>query len=110
MASKFLIRENRMDKKTTGIIATSLSAILCACPGFFGICFGAISALASFVPGAEIDIFGSSSPRAALSTGIGMLCLGIVFVAIPVVVGLVTLRGKKSEAAVLPDEPIPPAI
>ncbi|HSF81147.1 MAG TPA: hypothetical protein VLA49_07930 [Anaerolineales bacterium] len=98
-----------MDKKTTGIIATSVSAILCGCPGFFGLCFGAISALASFVPGAEIDIFGSSSPRAALTTGIGTLCLGIVFLAVPVIVGWVTLRSK-TEPAALPDEPIPPAI
>lgn len=98
-----------MDKKTTGIIATSISAILCGCPGFFGLCLGATSALASFVPGAEIDIFGSSSPRAALSAGMGMLCLGIVFLVVPFIVGWITLRDK-SEAVPLPDEPIPPAI
>ncbi len=98
-----------MDKKTTGIIATTISALLCGCPGFFGLCFGAVSALASFVPGAEIDIFGSSSPRAALSTGIGMLCLGIVFVVVPFIVGWITLRGN-NEPVTLPDEPIPPAI
>jgi len=98
-----------MDKKTTGIIATSISAILCGCPGFFGLCFGAVSALASFVPGSEIDMFGRGSPRAALSVGIGFLCLGIVFVAVPFIVGWVTLRDK-SEPVTLPDEPIPPAI
>jgi hypothetical protein len=38
----------------------------------------------------------------------GALCLGVVFVAIPVVVGIVTLR-KKPEAAPVSNEPIPPA-
>jgi len=98
-----------MDKKTTGIIATITSAILCGCPGFFALCFGSITAMASYVPGAEIDIIGNDSPRAALFAGLGLLCLGVVFLAVPFIVGWVTLRGKPQPAA-LPDEPIPPAI
>lgn len=97
-----------MDKKTTGIIVTVAAALLCGCPGLCAAFFGAISAVASFIPGADIDIFGSNDPQAALTTGIGMLCGGIIFVAIPVVVGFLMLR-KKPEKTVKFDEPLPPA-
>ena len=98
-----------MDKKTTGIIATVATALLCGCPGLFGMCWGLIAAVASQIPGANIDIGGSSDPTTALMSGIGALCLGVIFVAIPIIVGVVMLR-KKPEAAPVPDEPIPPPI
>jgi hypothetical protein len=65
-------------------------------------------AIISQVPGAEIDIFGSQDPSAALTTGIVLLCLGVIFVAIPIVIGLVTLR-KKPAQKVSPEDYIPPA-
>ncbi|MDD2694775.1 MAG: hypothetical protein PHS96_02975 [Anaerolineales bacterium] len=98
-----------MDKKTTGIIATVVTALLCGCPGLAAVCWGALAAIASFVPGADIDIMGSRDPQSALTTGLGALCLGIVFIAIPVVVGFVTLRKKPDETPVI-DEPLPPAV
>ncbi len=104
-----------MDKKTTGIIATVATALLCGCPGLFGLCFGLISAAASQIPGSEIDVFGSSDPQSALTMGLVTLCVGIIFIAIPIVVGFVTLR-KKPASEVLPpqppasNEPMPPAI
>jgi hypothetical protein len=100
-----------MDKKTTGIIATVATALLCGCPGLASLCFGAIFAVASQIPGAEIDVFGSSDPAQALNYGIGGVCVGIVFIIIPIVVGFLMLR-KKPEAvpAQPPDEPVPPAI
>ena len=97
-----------MDKKTVGIIATVATALLCGCPGLFGICWGAIAAIASFVPGAEIDIGGSSDPTTALISGAGTLCVGVIFLAIPIAVGFFTLR-RKNEEIVNPKEPIPPA-
>lgn len=105
-----------MDKKTGSIIATVATALLCGCPGLFGLCFGLVFAVTSQIPGAEIDVFGSTDPQSALTTGLGTLCVSIIFIAIPIVVGVVTLR-KKPEAEVLPpqppvgpDEPMPPAI
>ena len=99
-----------MEKKTTGIIATVATALLCGCPGLFSLCYGAIAALVSFIPGADINMFGSTEPRAALSYGIGALCLGLIFVAIPIVVGVLTLRKKSNEMATvtMPEEPLPP--
>jgi len=98
-----------MDKKTTGIIATIAAAVLCGCPGLFGLCLGALTSAASFFPGAEIDIFGREDPGTALTTGIGLLCGSLVFVAIPIVVGVLTLRNRTEPAvSAIPEEPIPP--
>ena len=96
-----------MDTKTKGIVATIVSVILCGCPGLFLCFFGATSVLASRVPGAEIDIAGSSDPAAATTMGIIFLCLSCLFILIPFAVGFFMLR-KKPEA-VLSYEPIPPA-
>jgi len=97
-----------MDKRTVGIIATIATALLCGCPGLFGICWGGIAAIASFVPGAEIDIGGSSDPTTALYSGLGALCIGVIFIIIPIAVGILTLR-KKNEKEMNFNEPIPPA-
>ena len=99
-------------KKTGPIIATVVTALLCGCPGLGGICWGGLSAIISFIPGANIDIGGSSDPNTALMWGIGSLCGGIIFVAIPVVVGIVTLKKKKEPKTgepFPPSEPLPPA-
>ena len=73
-----------MDQKTTGIIATVATAVLCGLPGLLSVCIGAMMAIVSRVPGAEIDVVGSSDPAAAVGVGLGMLCLGVIGVAIPV--------------------------
>jgi hypothetical protein len=84
-------------------------------------------AIVGAIPGSDIDIGGSSDPAAAIGTGIAMLCVSLIFIAIPVVVGFVTLRDKPEEDAADPvvvkpapspdpepvepvdDEPLPPA-
>ena len=101
-----------MENRTAGIIATIATVLLCGCPGLAAACIGALSALVSFVPDAEIDMFGSSDPKAALGYGIGFLCVGLIFVVIPIVVGIVTLRKKNAAASAatrpISDEPFPP--
>ena len=103
-----------MDKKTTGLIATIATAILCGCPGLVGLCMGAMFAFVGAIPGSDIDIGGSNDPAAAVGTGVAMLCVGVVFVAIPIVVGIVTLRNKPQGSALsavdaVVSEPQPPA-
>ncbi len=98
-----------MNKKTGAIVATVVTALCCGLPGCFSLCFGLISAFASMVPGADIDIGGSSDPQAALLMGLGSVCVGVIFVAIPVVVGFVTLRKKNDPAASFDSSPLPPA-
>jgi len=89
--------EKKMNNKNTGMIATIATALLCGCPGLLALCWGSLSAVVSFVPGADINIGGSSDPSAALFAGLGTLCVGILFIAIPVAVGFFTLRRKPEE-------------
>jgi hypothetical protein len=96
-----------MDTKTKGIIATIAAVVLCGCPGLFMCFFGAISIFASRVPGADIDIMGSSDPAAATTMGGVFLCLSFIFVLIPIAVGFFMLR-KKPEAVVSSNETLPP--
>ena len=96
-----------MDTKTKGIVSTIAAVVLCGCPGLFLCFFGAMSTFVSAIPGADIDVGGSSDPAAATAMGIGALCLSLIFIAIPVAVGFFTLR-KKPEA-VITNEPLPPA-
>lgn len=96
-----------MNNRNTGMIATIASVILCGCPGLFMCFFGATSVFASMVPGADINVGGSTDPAAATTMGAVTLCLSLIFIAIPIVVGFVTLR-KKPEV-IGTNEPIPPA-
>lgn len=99
-----------MENRNTAMIITGVTALCCGCPGLFSVCWGALAATVSFVPGADIDIGGSSDPQAALLTGLGSLCIGILLIAIPIAVGFFTLRKKPAaEASIVSDEPIPPA-
>lgn len=83
-----------MDKRTTAIVITVVAILLCACPGLFGLFMGGMFALVSFVPGADIDVFGSTDPQAALNFGLGGLCGGGVLVLIAAVIIFVTWRRK----------------
>jgi hypothetical protein len=96
-----------MNNKNTSLIATIAAVVLCGCPGLFGLCFGLTSLFASYVPGAQIDVFGSSDPQSATTMGLVTLCLSVIFIAVPIVVWFVT---RRPEAAGLSDnEPFPPA-
>lgn len=94
-----------MDKRTTGLIATIATALLCGCPGL-GVClFGAVTAAGQ---GTFNDQ--SLSP----SVGFVLLCLSLLFIAIPFVVGFATLRKKPQVPAPgrvdpIDNEPLPPA-
>ena len=83
-----------MDKRTIGIVALVITILFCGLPGLCGLCAGPIFLIAGVVPGSEIDIFGSNDPNAAIAYGIATLCISVLFVVIPIVVGFQTLRKK----------------
>lgn len=104
-----------MDKKTTGIIATVASVLLCGCPGIFICLFGALTAVGQGTFNEE------SLPP---TVGFVLICLSFVFIAIPIAVGFFTLRVKPGDGAAPPvidaepspepvepvdDEALPPA-
>ena len=99
-----------MDKKETktgAIIGTVAAVVLCGLPG---LCMCLLGAITSF--GAMPDVF-SGYGKLPNWVGFALLCVSIIFVAIAVVVPILTLRKKKPAdvaAEVLPpDEPLPPA-
>jgi hypothetical protein len=95
------------NKRNIQRIATLAAVVLCGCPGLFGLCFGLSSVFASFVPGAQIDVFGSNDPQTATAMGLVSFCVSVIFLAIPVVTWFVT---RPKTTASLPDnEIIPPA-
>jgi len=89
-----------MDKKTTAIVVTVAAMLLCGCPGLCSLLMGGMFALTSFIPGANIDVFGSSDPRSALNFGIGGVCVGAVFVVIAAVAIFLAWRRKSDSAPV----------
>ena len=88
-----------MDKRMVAIIITVVAIALCACPGLFSLFMGGMFALVSFIPGADIDIFGSTDAQSALTFGIGGLCLGAVLVVIAAAVIFVAWRRTGDTAA-----------
>lgn len=95
-----------MDKKTTGLIATIATALLCGCTGFCLCLFGIVTAAGAMPYTTE---FNGISDQGYLPSGWGyaMLCLSVLFIAIPVVVGFLTLRNpKESTPAVVDVEPV----
>jgi len=88
-----------MDTKTKGIVATIVAVVLCGCPGLFMCLFGALTA------GGAGTFNNQSLPSAV---GFVLICLSLIFIAIPIAVGFFMLR-KKPEAAVTPsNETLPP--
>ncbi len=80
--------------RQTGLILTIVSAVICGCPGFFACFWGMIVAIVSFIPDADINIGGSSDPMAALIVGFGAMCLGLIFMLLPLAVWYFTMRNK----------------
>ena len=94
-----------MNSRNTAILATIASVVLCGCPGLFLCVFGGLVAAGAPV---TTELNGvSNSTALPVSYGIGMLCLAVILILIPVAVGFFTLR--KRPAPVTPTEPMPPA-
>jgi hypothetical protein len=96
-----------MNNRTVGIVATVLSALVCGCASIFACIWGVIS-----LTGAPINV--TSNGEQSVQTlppavGAALLCLAVLLVAIPVIVGFVTLRKKPEAAAPVNNDPLPPA-
>lgn len=94
-----------MDKKTTGIIATVAAVLLCGCPGIFLCIFGIIAA----VGGGTMTLGDTTQPMPP-TYGYVSLCVSLILIVIPIVVGFFMLRKKPEDAGLVPpSEPLPPA-
>jgi len=85
-----------MEKKTIGIIATVVTALMCGCASIFSCVWGFIIA-----SGQPIDVTSNGvTTQQALSPAIGyvLLCLTVLMILVPVVVGFFTFRSKSEQA------------
>lgn len=85
-------------KKTGGMIATALTSILCGLPGLGLACFGLLGLIGTQTPGSSIRT--SSGLQDALIGGALFIGGGAILVLIPIVVGFLSLRNKRSAAPV----------
>ena len=95
--------------RTVGIILTIVTVLCCACPGF-GLCiFGGLIAAGQPVTTTLNGV--ESVETYPPAVGIGLLCLALIFIVIPFVVGFFTLRNKPAPEPVAQNfnEPLPPA-
>ncbi len=98
-----------MQNRTLATIITVVVALICLCAAIFACVWGVMG-----ISGTPISYSGTgiTSGSAPMPTGlaVGLLCLSVIFIAVPVVVGFLTLRRKPAAAAPAePQEPIPPA-
>ncbi len=98
-----------MQNRTAAIIITVVVALVCLCAAIVACVWGVLG-----VTGAPIDLSQNGLPAGTTTmpagAGIALLCLAVVFIAIPVAVGFFTLRRKPAAAAASePQEPLPPA-
>ena len=99
-----------MDKRTTGIIATVATALICGCCGLFACIMG----VGAITGNGTMDLGGTTQPMPP-SYGYVFLCLSVLFILVPVVVGFATLRKKPQVPAPgttyepIDNEPLPPA-
>lgn len=94
-----------MEKRTLGIILTIVTALFCGCPGVFLCLMGGLTAAG--VSTYTTDVLGTTgSGQLPAGFGFGMLCLGIIFVIIPIVIAFVMLRKPKAATSV---DVVPPA-
>jgi len=97
-----------MDRRTIGIIATVVTALCCGCSGLSMCLWGALAAAGL---GTFTTELGDMTQTGSVPMGVGLavMCLGIIFIAIPIVVGFVTLRKPKEAVSASFGEPLPPA-
>jgi len=81
--------------RTTAMIATGVTALLCGCPGLSTCLFGLIFAIGGATGNATIN--GEvADPTTAMITGLASVCGGLILVLIPVAVGFFTLRNAQA--------------
>jgi hypothetical protein len=101
-----------MKNRTTAVILTIVAALLCGCPGLIA-CIGGILVLVGVPFTTTVNGY-STTQALPIWYGVGGLCGSIILVAIPIVIGILTLRKKKGDKnapvdVLPPSEPLPPA-
>jgi hypothetical protein len=87
-----------MQNRTIAIIATVVTALVCGCASLFSCIWGFLIARGTPF---QITSNGATTPQTfPPAIGFALLCLSLVLILIPVVVGFFTLRRKSGPAEV----------
>ena len=78
--------------RNVGIALTIITVLCCACPGLFMCVFGGLIGAGVPLTTTVGDV--SSVQNLPASYGFGLICLSIILILIPIIVGFVTLRKK----------------
>ena len=94
-----------MNKRTVGIIATVISALVCGCTSIFACVWGIL--IATNTPITLTSGTNVSQETLPPTIGYVLLCLSILLILVPAAIGFFALRIKPETLA--NDEPMPPA-
>jgi len=88
--------------RTVGIGLTIFTVLCCACPGLIMCVFGGM--IGAGVPLTTTLNDMSISQKLPASYGVGLICMSIILILIPILVGFFTLRNKPEavESPVVP--------
>jgi hypothetical protein len=93
-----------MEKKTIGMITVIITAFLCCLPGMLGLCLGSLSLIGSFLPETGVP---SGDTTLVAGTSIMILGISMVFIAIPIAVGIWTWYSHRSEKIMMEKIKVP---
>ena len=79
--------------RNVGIALTIITVLCCACPGLFMCVFGGLIGAGVPLTTTVGDV--SSVQSLPAYYGFGLICLSIILILIPIIVGFVTLRSPK---------------
>jgi hypothetical protein len=101
-----------MKNRTAAIILTVISALLCGCLGLIA-CVAGVMVVAGVPFTTTVNGYSTTQPL-PIWYGVGGICSSVILIAIPIIVGVLTLRKKKGENNAPvdvppPGEPLPPA-
>ena len=86
--------------RTTAMIVTIASALLCGIPSLILLCLGVMALLGTQMPEVMAQNPGSSAEDVVLGAGM-FLCFGAVLLIVPILVGVFSFRlSKKEEPAI----------
>ena len=97
-----------MQNRNLAIAITVVTALCCGCFALMSCIWGVMGLAGAPI---NVDVGGSQSVEyMPMPLALGLMCLSIIFIAIPIVVGFLTLRQKPAAAApaVIDQTPPPP--
>ena len=95
--------------RTVGIILTVVTVFCCACPGL-GMCLAGVMGIAGVPFTTTVGDQSTTQPMSA-PVAIGLMCLSVILIVIPIVVGFFAFRSKPAPAPIAQsfNGPITPA-